>query len=91
MVSISGTAKQFVGPQIFRANTFGDDVCETIEGDEIHFPAPGDQVFYGAGMSASSPAVSAAGRNPVIFDPLLTRAVYDRLKLSALVGTTRRL
>lgn len=59
MVSISGTAKQFVGPQIFRANTFGDDVCETIEGDEIHFPEPGDQVFYGAGLSASSPVVSA--------------------------------
>ncbi|TKA57036.1 hypothetical protein B0A53_00992 [Rhodotorula sp. CCFEE 5036] len=55
VVSISGTAKQFVGPQIFRANTFGDDVCETIEGDEIHFPEPGDQVFYGAGLSASSP------------------------------------
>ncbi|KWU45637.1 hypothetical protein RHOSPDRAFT_32559 [Rhodotorula sp. JG-1b] len=55
VVSISGTAKQFVGPQIFRANTFGEGVCETKEPNELIFPAPGDQVFYGAGLSASSP------------------------------------
>lgn len=69
MVSISGTAKQFVGPQIFRANTFGDGVCETVEGDEIHFPAPGDQVFYAAGMSANSPVVSGAGQIQSLLAP----------------------
>ncbi|GAA5878601.1 hypothetical protein JCM3774_004078 [Rhodotorula dairenensis] len=56
VVSISGTAKQFVGPQIYRANTFGEDICETTEGVEVVFPAPGDQVFYAAGTSANSPA-----------------------------------
>ena len=69
MVSISSTAKQFIGPQIFRANTFGDDVCETVEGDEIHFPAPGDQVFYAAGMSANSPVVSAAAEIQSVLSP----------------------
>lgn len=57
-MAISGTAKQFVGPQIYRINTFGDGVCMSTEGIDIMFPAPGDQVFYANGMSASSPVVS---------------------------------
>ncbi|POY70823.1 hypothetical protein BMF94_6236 [Rhodotorula taiwanensis] len=55
VVSISGKAKQFVGPQIYRINTFGKGVCSSAEGIDIMFPAPGDQVFYANGMSASSP------------------------------------
>lgn len=57
VVSISGKAKQFVGPQIYRINTFGKGVCSSAEGIDIMFPAPGDQVFYANGMSASSPVV----------------------------------
>uniref|UniRef100_A0A0K3CI17 FGENESH: predicted gene_8.329 protein n=1 Tax=Rhodotorula toruloides TaxID=5286 RepID=A0A0K3CI17_RHOTO len=58
VVSVSGTAKSFTGPQIYRANTFGEGVCVNTEGTDDVFPNPGPQVFYGGKSSASSPKIS---------------------------------
>ncbi|GAA5821203.1 hypothetical protein JCM3770_005250 [Rhodotorula araucariae] len=55
VVSISGTATSFTGPQAFRMNTFGDGVC-TVEEVVVVFPNPGDQVFFGEGFDASTPS-----------------------------------
>ncbi|BGP21841.1 hypothetical protein JCM10295v2_000716 [Rhodotorula toruloides] len=58
LVSVSGTAKSFTGPQIYRANTFGEGVCVNTEGADDVYPNPGPQVFYGGKSSASSPKIS---------------------------------
>lgn len=44
VVSVSGTAKSFTGPQIYRVNTFGEGVCVNTEGTDDVFPNPGPQV-----------------------------------------------
>ncbi|BGP13293.1 hypothetical protein JCM10213v2_001212 [Rhodosporidiobolus nylandii] len=55
VVAVSGTADSFTGPNIFRANTFGDGVCNTPEGTDFVFPNPGEQVIYGGKYSSDSP------------------------------------
>ncbi|GAA5901841.1 uncharacterized protein JCM6883_000413 [Sporobolomyces salmoneus] len=55
VVAVQGSASEFVGPSMFRANTFGDGVCNNPETIDIVYPAPGDQVFYGGDYSDASP------------------------------------
>ncbi|GAA5824389.1 hypothetical protein JCM5353_005020 [Sporobolomyces roseus] len=55
VVAITGTASEFTGPTVFRANTFGEKSCINPEGTDVVYPAPGDQVFYGGKYSDGSP------------------------------------
>ncbi|BGP37141.1 hypothetical protein JCM10449v2_001045 [Rhodotorula kratochvilovae] len=61
VVSISGTATSFTGPQAYRMNTFGEGVCSIIEEVVAVFPNPGDQVFFGEGFDASTASVTVTG------------------------------
>ncbi|GAA5936894.1 uncharacterized protein JCM15063_000093 [Sporobolomyces koalae] len=58
VVAVKGSASEFKGPTMFRANTFGGS-CINPEGTDVVYPAPGDQVFYGGDYSESSPPTAA--------------------------------
>ncbi|KAK4046384.1 hypothetical protein OIV83_006107 [Microbotryomycetes sp. JL201] len=51
-----GSAQSYTGPTPFRANTFADGTCITVEGQEVVFPNPGPSVQYLGSSSSSSPA-----------------------------------
>ncbi|GAA6008135.1 hypothetical protein JCM10207_007041 [Rhodosporidiobolus poonsookiae] len=51
-----GSSKSFTGPGLFRANTFADGTCITVEGDDPVYPNPGKSVEYGGKITSSSPA-----------------------------------
>lgn len=57
VVAVTGTADSYVGPGMFRSNTYGDGVCENPEGTDVAFPNPGDNVFYGGDYSSDDPPV----------------------------------
>ncbi|GAA6009889.1 hypothetical protein JCM11491_000853 [Sporobolomyces phaffii] len=59
VVAVQGSASEFTGPSMFRANTFGGGVCVNPEGTDVVYPAPGDQVFYGGDYSDGSPPSAA--------------------------------
>ncbi|GAA5879253.1 hypothetical protein JCM16303_003137 [Sporobolomyces ruberrimus] len=60
VVAVEGSASKYVGPRMFRANTFGDgSSCINPEGTDVVYPAPGDQVFYAGDYSDSSPPSAA--------------------------------
>ncbi|GAA5900370.1 hypothetical protein JCM5296_001411 [Sporobolomyces johnsonii] len=63
VVAITGTADTFVGPTVYRVNSFSDGSCVNTEGIDDVYPAPGDQVFYGGKYDSASPpsATSISG------------------------------
>ncbi|GAA5852072.1 hypothetical protein JCM5353_003010, partial [Sporobolomyces roseus] len=61
IVDIAGSsATSFTGPAIYRANTFKDGTCSTVEGVDPVFPNPGSAVEYGGSVSKSSKVTSLA-------------------------------
>ncbi|BGP12201.1 hypothetical protein JCM10213v2_000112 [Rhodosporidiobolus nylandii] len=55
IVNIEGSSsKSFTGPAPFRANTFSDGTCVTVEGEDVVYPNPGASVEYGGKMSSKS-------------------------------------
>ncbi|GAA5880827.1 hypothetical protein JCM1840_003295 [Sporobolomyces johnsonii] len=63
VVAITGTADTFVGPTVYRVNSFSDGSCINTAGIDDVYPAPGDQVFYGGKYDSASPpsATSISG------------------------------
>ncbi|GAA6043634.1 hypothetical protein JCM8097_000846 [Rhodosporidiobolus ruineniae] len=55
VVSVTGTATSFTGPNAYRGNTFSDGSCINPEGTDLVFPRPGDQVIYGGSYSSDNP------------------------------------
>ncbi|GAA5927538.1 hypothetical protein JCM1841_002333 [Sporobolomyces salmonicolor] len=45
VVALTGTADTFVGPAVYRVNSFLDGSCANTAGTDDVYPAPGDQVF----------------------------------------------
>lgn len=42
-------------PRMFQANIFGAGTCNTVEGDEVAFPNPGNSVEYGGKWGSTKP------------------------------------
>ena len=57
-VESSSTGSMTV-PRIFEANIFGAGTCNTVEGDEVVFPNPGDSVEYGGKWAGQKPGKDA--------------------------------
>ncbi|GAA5949902.1 hypothetical protein JCM3765_007732 [Sporobolomyces pararoseus] len=49
-----GSSSSFTGPELYRANTFEDGTCTTVEGVEPVFPNPGPAVEFGGSTTKSS-------------------------------------
>ncbi|GAA5860369.1 hypothetical protein JCM8547_003479 [Rhodosporidiobolus lusitaniae] len=64
IVNIEGSsAKSFTGPTVFRANTFSDGSCITVEGEDVVYPNPGDSVEYGGSVTKSTAATTLSNCN----------------------------
>ncbi|KAM0793788.1 hypothetical protein ACM66B_001205 [Microbotryomycetes sp. NB124-2] len=59
IVDIKGSSSSsYTGPTLFRANTFADNTCITVEGEEVVFPNPGPSVqYFGTSTRNSKPTV----------------------------------
>ncbi|GAA5884561.1 hypothetical protein JCM16303_000029 [Sporobolomyces ruberrimus] len=59
IVDIAGSsATSFTGPALYRANTFADGTCTTVEGVEPVFANPGQVTAYGGSTTKSSRVTS---------------------------------
>ena len=62
LVDVAGSQTAAITvPKIFEANVFGPGTCNTVEGTEVVFDAPGDSVEYGGSYAGQHPSGSQLG------------------------------
>jgi len=53
-INSSSGATSYTGPQLYRANTYEDGTCTTVEGEDYVFPNPGNSLEYGGSINKNS-------------------------------------